>query len=77
MLNQVELELEEVHLVKEALWGLGLEEFLEEEQESCLDLEVELEQAEDLELYLDLEVELEQEEDLDLVNLELCTVIKL
>lgn len=71
------MELEEVHLVKEALLGLGLEEFLEEEQESRLDLEVELEQAEDLELYLDLEVELEQEEDLDLVNLELCTVIKL
>lgn len=61
MLNQVELALEEVHLVKEALWGLGLEDSLEE----------------DLELYLDLEVEveLEQEEDLDLVNLELCTVV--
>lgn len=42
-LNMEELELEEVHLVKEVLWELGLEDSLEGDRESHLDLEVELE----------------------------------
>lgn len=53
----MELELEEVPLVKEALLGMGLEDSLEEE-------------GEEGESYLDLEAELEQVVDLGYVNLE-------
>jgi len=39
----VALELEEVHLVKEVLWGLGMEDSQEEQREPHLDLDLDLE----------------------------------